>query len=105
MRTQLEKEYLKLVLDIETDIGTLEVLQNELHFFYAQLEVDQGLPEQVSVIRSELEEAVRKFNINKDSLLEDMELWFEHTKRMQLPYDINFFRVLKELRLLKSEGK
>lgn len=104
MQQLVEKEYLNLVLDIESEIITLDALQQELQMFYHEANNFNAPPEEMAHRQEELDFAVQQYHTCKDGLLELLEEWLEHTKRLDMPYDINYYRVLKQLRELETEG-
>lgn len=100
----VEKEYLDLIIQIEQDIVTLDALQEELQYFHARA-IELNVPhEEKSDREDDFEFALSQYHGCKDELLEKMEEWFDHTKRLGMPVDINYYRILRQLRKLEEEG-
>lgn len=100
----IEQEFISLVYEITSDIGTMDALQDEMLFFHEALRVADGV-EATAEASEDFEFALSQYHGHKDHLLNMLETWMDHTKRLNMPTDINFFRILKQLREMEKAGQ
>lgn len=90
--------------DLDTEIILLQTLVNDVHVYKQLCEEGSSDPEQYAMNHEALNAAVEQYFEQKNLLLPRLENWFQMCHDGEEPYDINYFRILKELREQKNRG-
>lgn len=85
--------------DIELDIKILEDLIRDVRYYKEIYESDTNSPQDSMVHQENYQFALDQFGNHKMYLLSRLEEWFDITlKEVDVPVNLRFYRILKELR-------
>ena len=103
-KTKLQ-EYGEIIYNLEPEIVLLEVLMDDIVIFKHALEtLANPNPEAIVEAKEDLNIAISEYNRQKDDLLIKLEAWMKFITENNYPININYFRILQELRTLKRMG-
>lgn len=99
----LEKEFITLVIEIKDEIVTMDSLQHEMLSFNDTAIKSMGTEDEDEA-KEDLAYALEQYHEQKEYLHKVLETWFDHTKRLNMPVDINYYRILRQIRDMIANG-